>query len=97
MIFLFDCQNAAKGLGVKSNNRGFFKLEKSNDHNTRDITPQRVTSGGIHLRGLAPGQHSSEETSQRWRVIGNAVSDLTSPVIDPQISRTDTTVLNQQT
>ena len=36
-------------------------------HYTRDITPKRVTSGGIHLRGLAPGQHSSEETSQRCR------------------------------
>ena len=26
-----------------------------------------VTSGGIHLCDLAPGQHRSEETSQRWR------------------------------
>ena len=41
-----------------------FKL---NLHYTRCITPKRVTSGGIHLRGLAPGQHSSEETSQLQR------------------------------
>ena len=46
---------------------------KSNLHYTRRITPKRVTSGGAHLRGLAPGQHSSEETSQRWRVVGDTV------------------------
>ena len=28
---------------------------KSNLHYTRGITPKRVTSGGAHLRGLAPG------------------------------------------
>ena len=42
---------------------------KSNLHYTRRVTPKRVTSGGAHLRGLAPGQHSTEETSQRWRVV----------------------------
>ena len=36
------------------------------------ITPKRVASCGNHLRGLAPGQHISQETSQwcmasRWR------------------------------
>ena len=40
---------------------------KSNLHYSRDITPKRVTSGGIHLSGLAPGQHSSDETFPRWR------------------------------
>ena len=40
---------------------------KSSSYSPRAITPKRVTSGGIRLRGLAPGQHSSEETSQRWR------------------------------
>ena len=34
--------------------------------NTRGSTPKRVTSGGAHLRGLAPGQHSYEETLQWW-------------------------------
>ena len=29
--------------------------------NTRDITSTHVTSGGVLLRGLAPGQQSSEE------------------------------------
>ena len=47
--------------------------QKSNLHYTRGITPKRVTSGGAHLRGLAPGLHSSEETSQRWRAVGDTV------------------------
>ena len=47
--------------------------QKSNLHYTRGITPKRVTSGGTHLRGLAPGRHSSEETSQRWRAVGDTV------------------------
>ena len=42
-------------------------LEKSNLHYTRGITLKRVTSDGTHFCGLAPGQQSSEETSQRWR------------------------------
>ena len=46
---------------------------KSNLHYTRRITPKRVTSCGAHLRGLAPGLHSSEEASQRWRVVGDTV------------------------
>ena len=46
---------------------------KSNLHYTRRITPKRVTSYGAHLRGLAPGLHSSEEASQRWRVVGDTV------------------------
>ena len=35
----------------------------SNPRYNRSITPKRVTRGGAHLRSLAPGQHSSEETS----------------------------------
>ena len=49
-----------------------------------DITSKRVTNSGIHLRGLAPGQHSSEETSQRWRAVGDTVSDLIGPGIKPR-------------
>ena len=45
---------------------GFFGSQQSNLHYTRRITPKRVTNGGAHLRGLAPGLYSSEETSQRW-------------------------------
>ena len=52
---------------------------KSNLHYTRRITPKRVTSCGAHLRGLAPGQHSSEETLQRWRVVGNTLCRFDRP------------------
>ena len=62
---------------------------KSNVHYTRGITPKRVTSGGAHLCGLAPGLHSSEETSQRWRAVGDTVADLTGPRIEPQTSRSE--------
>ena len=44
---------------------------------------------GIHLRGLAPGQLSSIETSQRWRVVGDAVSDLIGPEIEPFCADSD--------
>ena len=58
--------------------KAFDKLHfKSNLHYAPGITSKRVTSGGVHLRGLAPEQHSSEETSQRWRDVGDTVSDLT--------------------
>ena len=50
-----DAQNASE-----------LKIDK-NLHYTRGITPKRVTSSGAHLRGLVPGQRSSEETWQRWR------------------------------
>ena len=55
------------------------------NHYTRRITPKRVTSGGAHLRDLAPRLHSSEETSQRWRA---NCANLTGPGIEPQTSRT---------
>ena len=67
--------------------------KKSNLYYTRGVTPKRVTIGGIHLRGLAPGQHSSEETSQRWRVVGDTLFDLTGPGIEPSTSLTESDVL----
>ena len=33
--------------------------------------PKRATTDGDHLREFVPGQYSSEETSQRWRVVGD--------------------------
>ena len=60
-----------------------------NLHHTRVITPKRVTSGGAHLRDLAPGLHSSEKTSQPWR----HCVDLTGPGIEPQTSPTDSVSL----
>ena len=64
---------------LNSNNTLKVVIQKSNFHYTRGNTPKRITSGGIHLRGLAPGQHSSEDTSQRWRAVGDTVSDSTAP------------------
>ena len=55
----------------------------SNLHYTRVCTPKRVTSCEAHLRDLAPGQHSSEETSQRWRAVGDTMFYLTCPGIEP--------------
>ena len=57
------------------------------------VAPKRVTGGGGHLSGLAPGQHSSEEISQRWRAVGNTVYDLTGPGMEPQTSSADSDVL----
>ena len=48
--------------------------KKSNLHYTRCNTPKRVTSGGAHLRGSASGPRSSEQTSQRWRAVGDTVT-----------------------
>ena len=49
-------------------------LQKSKLHDTRHITPKRVTSGGAHLRGAALELQSSEQTSQRWRAVGDTVT-----------------------
>ena len=48
---------------VNAKKNCFVRQIKSNLYSTRGITPKCVTSGGAHLRGLAPGLHSSEETS----------------------------------
>ena len=45
------------------------------------ITPERVTSGGFHLRDSSLGQHCSQETSQPLQAVGDFVFDLTCPVI----------------
>ena len=70
-----------------------YLIVKSSFPYTRVITPKRVTSGWAHLRCLAPGQHSSEETSQLWQGVDDTVSDLTDPGFEPQSSRTDRSVL----
>ena len=46
--------------------------------------PKRVTSGGAHLCGSAPGQHCSAETPQQWRY----QSDFTGLGIEPETYRT---------
>ena len=40
----------------------FLTVSKSHLHYTRGSTPKRVTSGGAHLRGLAPGLHAPKES-----------------------------------
>ena len=42
--------------------------------------------GGVNLRGLALGQHSFEETSLRWRVVGDNVFNFTGLGMKPQTS-----------
>ena len=69
-----------------------LKKKISNHDYTRKIMLKRVTSGGAPLRGLAPGQYSSEETSQRWRAVGDTMSYLTDSGLEPQTSRTDSNV-----
>ena len=48
-------------------------------------------SGGWrdHLCDLSPRQHSSEETSQRWRAVDKTVSNSTGVGIEPKIVRAD--------
>ena len=51
-------------------------------------------NGGAQLRGLTPGQHSSKETSQQWRAVGDTVSNSTGPGIEPETFCTDNDALN---
>ena len=52
---------------------------------------------GADLRGSAPGQRSSKETSQRWRSVGDdTVSDLTALRFQPQTFRTDSVCLTTE-
>ena len=39
--------------------------------------------GGVHLRGLAPGQQGFEETSQRWPAVDDTASESTGPGTEP--------------
>ena len=71
-----------------------YRNKKSNLHYTRGITQQRVSSGEAHHRGLAPWQHSSEKTSQRWRAVSDTVPDLTGAVIETKTSHTVTDIFN---
>ena len=57
----------------------------------------RITNGGTHSRGLEPEQHSSKETSWRWRAVDDTLSDLTETRIKPHISRADSDVYNRYT
>ena len=54
----------------------------------------QYTRGGAHLRGLALGRQCSEEISQRWRAVGDTVSDLTGPGIESQTFHINSDVRN---
>ena len=71
------------------------KIE-SNIHYARGITMKWVTRGGIHIRSLATGQHSSKETSQWWGTVGDTVCDSTDPGLEPQTFRTYSNVLTTE-
>ena len=57
-------------------------------------SPRPNLSGGAHLRDLAPGQHSSKETSQPWGAVGDTASDLTGLRIEPRTFRADNDVFS---
>ena len=48
--------------------------------------------GWAHLRSFVPGQHSSEDTLEQWRTVGDTESDLRYPGIKPLTSRTNSAV-----
>ena len=49
----------------------------------------------VHLCGLAPRRHSSEETSELWHSSSHTVSHLTGPGIEPQTYHTDSDVVTR--
>ena len=67
----------------------YFNSEKLNLYYTCVIMRKCVTSGGAHLCSLVPSQHSSEETTQHWRVVAHSVPDLTKQRFKSQTSCMD--------
>ena len=53
----------------------------------------RASSVGAHLRDLAE-QHRSEETSQRWQVVGDTVLNLNGAGIEYTTFRVDNNAVN---
>ena len=53
-----------------------------------------IRSSEAHLRDLTPGQHSSEETSQRRQGVGDNASDATTQGIEALTFRTVSDVLS---
>ena len=58
--------------------------KNQNLHYARGIASKRVTSDEAQFRDLEPGQHGSEEMPQRWRAVGNTVSDSTGRELNPR-------------
>ena len=66
-----------------------YQKKTSNLRHACGVISKRAMSSGIHLRGFAPGQYSSEETSQQWRAVGDTMANLTGPGIKLQTFQTD--------
>ena len=60
-----------------------IKKDESNLHCTRDITPKRVTSYGVHLRGLVSTSARNRCHVSSELCCPGAVSDLIGPGIEP--------------
>ena len=70
-------------------------MEADTSFFTNDVSQtKRVTSCGAHLHGFALSQHSSEETFQQWRAVGDTASDLTGQIIEPKTFHINSDVLN---
>ena len=67
------------------------KKQQTNRYYALKYYTEACNEWGVHL-DLVPGQHSFEESSQRWRAVSDIVSDLTCPVIEPQICRSGSSV-----
>ena len=67
LCLAYTADDAAESVLTK---RPVLRIKKSNLRYTRSITPKRVASGRVRLRGLAPGLHSSEVRFHRWRAVG---------------------------
>ena len=87
MLFHVSCRDAALKIVFTPTSLVYSKQKELNLYDTRGITPKRAKSNRVHLRDLAPGQHSSKKTSQRWLVVGDIASNITDPGIQPKTSR----------
>ena len=83
-----------KGLARSSWWKG-VELETENEMASSLKKSKGVRCGWVYLRALAPEQHSSEEASQRWRAVADAVSDLTGPGIESKTSHTNSDLFNR--
>ena len=63
-------------MSTENRNIGDPLKKQSNLHYTRGIMPKGVTSGEVQLRGIAPGQYSSEKRRRAGEALAT-VSDLT--------------------
>ena len=72
---------------------GLIMSDKKNLCYIRGVMTKCVLSGEIHLRSLAPGQHSSEKLHSGGEPF-DTVSALADPGIELQTSRTNNNVFN---